>query len=56
MYPGRSLVPVAIGISTLSWRTEIWEIAARFLIALVRWLIHRVEVAAAEAELRAIIS
>ena len=56
MYPGRSLVPVAIGISTLSWRTEIWELAARFLIALVRWLIHRVEVAAAEAELRAIIS
>ncbi|CAL1171994.1 unnamed protein product [Cladocopium goreaui] len=36
MYPGRSLVPVAIGISTLSWRTEIWELAARFLIALVR--------------------
>ena len=56
MYPGRSIVPLAIGITTFSWRTEIWELTARFLFALVRWLINRIEVAAAEAELRAILT
>lgn len=53
MLPGRSLVPVALGLSTFSWRTEIWEVGIRFLVAVGRWLIHRIEIAAAEAHLRA---